>query len=362
MNASTSILRALLKRGDVLEQFSEAQTREVLRILEQANDEIVGKIASTKGAGTREWLGAVKADIDEIYRAAMERARVKSFGALHDLAEDELAVTAETLDRYVLGVSFTTPSTRGLWASVTALPAAEGSTLAELFDAMRIGSSQAVVQALQVGMAEGETIDQMVRRVRGEVVKPARWARDENGRRVRIPGEYSGGAMDTTTQGARALVRTATMHVSNAAREALYQANADIIKGYQYVATLDADDCIVCGAYDGTGYGLDEARPSLPLHPHCRCLYVPVLKSWQELGIALKEAPAGTRASMDGQVPENETYSDRLRKASPERRVAMLGPSRARLYEQGVPLSAMVEGGKILTLDDIAQRSKKGEA
>lgn len=362
MNASTKILRALLKRGDVLERFSEAQTREVIRILEKANDEIVGKIASTKGPGTKEWLGAMKADIDEIYAAAMDRARKYSMGELKALAEDELEVTDEIMNEYALGVSFKTPSTRGLWASITALPAAEGSTLAELFDALRIGSSKAVVQALQAGMAEGETVDQMVRRIRGEVVKPARWGRDEDGKRVRIPGVYKGGAMDTTTQGARALVRTATMHASNAARESFYQDNTDLIKGYQYVATLDADACLVCGAYDGRVYGLDEPRPDLPLHPNCRCLYVPVLKSWEELGIALKEAPPGTRASMDGQVPANETYADRLRKASPARRVAMLGPSRARLYEQGVPLSAMVEGGRTLTLDEIAQRNKKGAA
>ncbi len=355
MNASTSILKELLKRGDVLEQFTESQSIELLRILEQANDEIIGKIASTKGAYTKDWLTGLKEDIGEIYNSALNRYRVKLFGAMKDLTEDEIKAINKIIDSNIVGISLKTPSLNSLWASIVALPAAEGSTLAELFDAMKIGSTKEVVQALQAGMAEGETVEQLVKRVRGKAVKPARWIKNDKGKRVRVPGEYSGGAMDTTTQGARTLVRTAVMHVSNAARDEYYKKNSDLIKGYQYVATLDADACIACGAYDGKVYDVDEPKPELPLHPNCRCLYVPVIKSWKELGIDKEEYPQGTRASMDGQVPENETYEDRLKKASKERRIQMLGPTRARLYESGVPLTAMVDGGKILTIEALVK-------
>lgn len=83
-----------------------------------------------------------------------------------------------------------------------------------------------------------------------------------------------------------------------------------------------------------------------------------MLKSWKELGIDADELEPSTRASIDGQVAETTTFTDRLKSASKAQRVEMLGKARAQLYEQGVPLSAMVEGGKALTLAEIAERRK----
>lgn len=359
MNVSTKILNKLLERGDTLERFTDSQINDVLIILEQANSEIIGKIAATKGQMTREWLVALKEDIDQIYSSAMTRAKTKVFGQLKELAGYETEYTADILKQNTIGVSINTPGVTSIWASIVALPASDGLTLSELFDAMHIGSAKEVIKAIQVGMVEGETTEQLVRRIRGRAVKASYWTKDENGKRVRVPGVYEGGVMDTTTHGARTLVTTATAHVSNVARETLYQENDDLIKGYQYCATLDADTCLICGAYDVTTYDKDEPKPELPLHPNCRCFYAPVIKSWRELGIDKDEAPPGMRASMDGHVPETETYKDRLEKASPARRLAMLGPSRAKLYEQGVSLDKMVEGGQVLTLKEISDRMSK---
>ena len=209
--------------------------------------------------------------------------------------------------------------------------------------------------AIQISMTEGETIDQMVRRLRGRVVRRASW-RTVDGRRTYIPGTYSGGVMTLTTPQAEALARTAAMHVGNQAREAVYAANADLVKGYQRVETLDTKTCLICGVADGQVVKTGESRTMLPAHPNCRGVWVPVLKSWRELGIDADEVAPGTRASMDGQVPEYETWRDLLEKAGPARRVEILGPSRARLYAQGYPLDALVKDGRVVPLAELPKR------
>ena len=348
----------MIARADYLDGIERAELLKILPILEAAHDSVLGKIAKTRGKYTAEWLAEMAADLQEIYDAATAKAYGSIRGDLEKLAQAEGAWIDGEIGQAAAGISFTVPAPSLLWAAVEALPASNGATLEQLFQALSDTSRAAAYDAIAAGMIEGETVDQLTARLRGEVVKKATWKRID-GKRTYIPGIYQGGALeDVTTRQATMIARTAVMHVSNAARDQFYKANEDIIKGYQYVATLDLRTCLVCGNDDGRVFATDEPRPQLPRHPGDRCLYVPVLKSWQELGVDGPDLPRSTRASMDGQVADTITFSDRLKSASKAQRVEMLGKARAQLYEQGVPLSAMVEGGKALTLAEIAERRK----
>lgn len=88
---------------------------------------------------------------------------------------------------------------------------------------------------------------------------------------------------------------------------------------------------------------------------NCRCSRVPVLKSWKELAISLKEAPEGTRASMDGQVPASLTYGQWLKQQSTEVQDEALGKTRAGLFRSGkVEIDEFVsDTRKVLTLADL---------
>lgn len=121
-------------------------------------------------------------------------------------------------------------------------------------------------------------------------------------------------------------------------------------------------NCPMCGLEDGRIYGPDEPRPQLPAHPGCRGLYTPILKSFRELGFDAAELPPSTRASMDGQVAEYETYKDWLAKTTDARRIEALGPGRAALYKQGLGLDEMVKDGKLVPLKDLRAPAKKGRA
>ncbi len=145
-------------------------------------------------------------------------------------------------------------------------------------------------------------------------------------------------------------------HISSQAREITFAGNEDIIKGVQWVSTLDARTTEICMSLDGQVFSIGEG-PRPPAHVGCRSSIIPVLKSWKELGINLKEAPPGTRASMDGQVADTVTYPDWLKDQPASVQDEALGPARAELFRDGVPIERFVDDRfNPLTLDQIKTR------
>lgn len=98
-----------------------------------------------------------------------------------------------------------------------------------------------------------------------------------------------------TRREAVTLVRTYVQAANNGAMEAVYEKNSGIIKGFKRVETLDNRTCRICALADGTIYARDEERPRLPAHPRCRGVWLPLLKSWRELGIPIRELDEAAR-------------------------------------------------------------------
>lgn len=73
---------------------------------------------------------------------------------------------------------------------------------------------------------------------------------------------------------AHRLVRTETMHVLNTSSIEGYKASK--VKKVQFWAAEDERTCELCGKLHGKVYDLEHA-PVLPLHPNCRCTYLPVV-------------------------------------------------------------------------------------
>ena len=353
MNAPMKILSALLARDDYLESVTEVEFAAFLEILDASNTEILGKIAQANEWNS-ETLARIKAEIDEIYLVATQKIQRVLDSDMPGLASSELLFIGDTFSQAIPGIALVNPTALNLWASIKALPAVPGSTLANLLDGMKLSMSADVVEQIQLSVAESEGLPELVTRLRGAALRPAHWAMIE-GKRTYIPGQYKGGVMTVDTRQAEMIGRTAIMHIGTQAREMYYQANADLIKGFMRVETLDIATCIPCGVEDGRMYGVNEPRPQLPAHPSCRGLWLPILKSFRELGVNADELPETTRASMDGQVPAHETWTDRLAAASPDRRIAMLGVSRAKLYEGGMNLSQMVKDGKLVPLKELGK-------
>lgn len=147
-----------------------------------------------------------------------------------------------------------------------------------------------------------------------------------------------------------------------------YRENDDLIKSIRWLATLDTSTRPECRIRDGKQYSLDSHEPighEVPWRggpgkvlERCRCIALPVLRSWRELGIGVDEMPSGSRASMGGQVPANLYYPQWIETQSLDIQERALGRDRARLLRfGGLSYAALhADDGTYLDLGELRQR------
>jgi len=183
-----------------------------------------------------------------------------------------------------------------------------------------------------------ETLGDMVRRIRG----------------TRAKG-FTDGIMSITTREAEGLIRTSVINANNAARLEALQANADILDGIQWVSTLDGSTTPICQSLDGLVWDMeyepinhDTPWPGATAHWGCRSTQVPVVKEFNKQSKNKRDRiPESTRASMDGQVPEKETYDSWLKrkdKVDPAYVKKTLGPGKYKIWKsEGLSTRDMVD-------------------
>lgn len=94
-------------------------------------------------------------------------------------------------------------------------------------------------------------------------------------------------------------------------------------------------------------------------HWGCRSTSVAITKSWKELsGADVPEFSPATRASMDGQIPAEQVYSEWLKRQSAARQDEILGDTRgAMMRSGGLAWDQMFDRrGKWLTLEQLRER------
>lgn len=218
----------------------------------------------------------------------------------------------------------------------------QGKVMEDWWEDLTQDTQRRLHNQIGIGLAQGETTDQIVRRVRG----------------TQAAG-YRDGVLEATRSQVAAVVRTTTAHVTTQAREQTYREMSDVLDGVQWVATLDTRTCQVCGPLDGQKFKVGEG-PRPPAHWNCRCTTTPVTKSLASILGRRKRAGApepspSTRASMDGQVPETVTYDDWIARQPAAVQDEVFGPARGRLYRSGeITAKDMVtRTGRLRTLDEL---------
>lgn len=344
--ANENLLDATVRHEIGLRRYSNRTIREVISLLNRIDNRIVRELADRQ-IGDSSFtqrrlellLDAVRTIMVEGYKAATGRFDDE----LKALAGYEIEWQMDLLGRVPpLKLDIVTPGLSQVYAAVHSKPF-QGRIMREWYGDLEASAFKRVRDEIRMGYVEGRTNDQIIRSIRGTRTN-----------------QYRDGILEINRRGAETMVRTALNHTANTARAETYKQNANVIKGIQWVSTLDLRTSAVCRARDGKVYPVDSG-PRPPAHPNCRSTTVPVLKSWKELGINLKEAPTGTRASMDGQVPEDLTYSDWLRKQPKDVQDDVLGKTKAELYRKGdLNLDRFVDAsGEEYTLDELRKRERK---
>lgn len=331
-----AIQHALYRLG-----YANAVNRDVLVFLNQLEKDVVEKLAARlatanlkgvdKGPKTTQRMEETIEEIRNLTTNVYSKTHDHLKREFTDYASAEAKNEANSINRAVKAkVANKLPSPQLLNTIVTERPI-HGELLKPFVKRLGAGTADRVEQQIRLGMAAGEGVDKIVARVTG------------------VEG------FDRSKNAARAMVRTSVNSISNQARLETWRANSELIKGWQFTATLDSRTTPICASLDGKVFDLDDTAALPPRHPQCRSTTVAVTRSHEELGLKGKKYSAETRASMDGQVAAPTTFERFMKSKGEEFQDKILGATRADLWRRGkLNLNDFVRNySEVIPLDEL---------
>jgi len=379
-----------------LQRMARGEADQLLQLLRASDQELDGMIRATGGDWTRRRLAAVRQEITRLRQSSISSFGEGLNGLMGNTSNVELAAAEAIVSNVVpVEINFASPSpvqVRELVQGSAFGSVDQMHTLGEWIANLAQADQNRILGAVQAGVTNGETIQQIARRVQQ--------------------------ATDVTRTQADALARTAVNHASNTAREAFFEENADIISALRLVATLDGRTSPICRANDGkfrptTGTSFEGVptphleSPNLrpPLHVRCRSLLIAFLNDESiadQLAdierTTVRDTRTGRRRQLDfekqargrynaqrgdgdppwddlpadrkapyrrqvrdewaaeniGSVPAEMTYDEWLRKQPKRFQDEVLGPARAEKFREGVPMDKFIDrDGRLLSIDEL---------
>lgn len=338
MTANEDILNKQIQHAVSLERYKAGTLRKMIVQLNKTQDDLeellAKRLVKIKDRGydlgdtTTKRLTALLKEIKEQRQAIYTALNASLAGELIDFTVIEADFQKNVLN---VAVNVVAPSKSALRSVVLSQPF-RGRILKDWAEGLAANDVRRVSDAIKIGIVEGQTTDQIIRRIIG--TKTAR---------------YTDGILETSRREAAAVVRTAVAHTANRTRDELWRQNADILLGVQWVSVLDGRTSAICRARDGEIYPVNSGvRP--PAHWNCRSITVAYLGKVE-----------GTRVSSTGQVPAKTTYEDWLRRQPQEFQEDVLGVKKAKLFREGdLSLDRFVDrAGQEYTLDEVKVRNKQ---
>lgn len=375
-----------IRHAVYLRRYSAGVLRKIADLLEKADadlaDQLRKKLPALATGAAPDFTGdkykQLIADIKALRSGAMKSYRDLADAELKPLPKAEMDTEVQLLKAAIpMEVTFAEVSVDQLAAIVTSKPF-HGKLLKEWYSTVQAADQSRIQQALQIGLAGGETTDDIVRRVIGTRAN-----------------KYADGIVAATRRDAQAIVRTAVNHVSNEAREALWDENDDIITAKIWHATLDGRTTAICRARDGAmapvGNGklpkgailLSPPNATPPAHISCRSIMVayidgiglvgdrPFVRDTRtrdaretdfaaeakKSGRTIKEVRADWAEQNIGRVPASTNYQDFLKRQPVGFQNDVLGETKGTLFRKGgLTVQDFVDkNGAELTLPQLAK-------
>jgi SPP1 gp7 family putative phage head morphogenesis protein len=338
--AEQAIADKIIAHHIQLMRYTAGEKQKVFNILMQMQMELKAKLqnglTSYEKARVAKVLNQCTVLIDRYYSGIQTQMN------LTGLAKTEGEATVKAMASIGIEGSLPAPSVFKAMISDTLLT---GAPLADWWEKLGQDVSFKVVSQVRQGIAQGETLQDIITRVVGN------------------PKKGIAGVMEASRRNASTLVHDTVMRITNDAKMAVYRQNSDVVKGVEQLSTLDSKTSDICIAYSGAKWDLDgepiggttlpfDGGP--PRHPNCRSVLVPVLIPWKELGVNV-EPPKGTRASDLGPVPADMSFDAFLKRHDKEYQDELLGKGKADLWRSGkISLRDLIsQDGRPMTLKDL---------
>lgn len=299
-----------------LERLKSGEMRKINAAIVRFDKEIVSALRSLGDAPSKAALNAMLTRLRERMLTLSDDQLKNYMGTLKDFSEYAVQFNTATLNVIAPpNAPAVEPDALAAWASTLEAPIqATGSLMEPFVKTWGQSATRQVEGAIRTGYAQGQTTEQIVRKVRGTKAN-----------------NFKDGILgNATKREADAMVRTSLQQVSTEAKSAVFRENGDIIDGEQWISTLDSRTTEQCMSLDGLVFPVGEG-PRPPIHIGCRSTMIPVLKKIEGLDLS----QGLTRASADGPVDARQTYFDWLKGQSKDFQEDALGVTRAKLFRDG---------------------------
>ncbi len=169
---------------------------------------------------------------------------------------------------------------------------------------------------IQQGFAQGKTVNQMSLEIRGTKQQ-----------------KFKNGVLAKINRDNRAIIRTAVQHVASVGRTETMRQNSDLVKGYEWVSTLDSRTSSQCRSLDSRSFDIGGG-PLPPIHINCRSTTTAILDDrFNFLDENAKRPAVGEKKI--GQVAADKTYYEWLKTQSAKFQNSVIGVTRGKLLRNG---------------------------
>lgn len=327
---------------------------------------------SLTGQRGREWVRELEELVRGIRTPAWSAIMKSTVDEMREFIRGESAGAAFVIEGAIpTGFSMVMPSAQQLLSIVNSQPF-DGDTLKGWVNRTAAADVSRIVKAAKVGIVQGQPPTEIARHIAGT-------SKQVGNRAV----------MRKSFRDIESVLLTVTNGLQQQAKQALYEANADIIKEEIFLATLDSGTTFVCAGNDWKTF-IRGKGPIPPLHMRCRSLRVPRLNadalhkrgfdsSYEKL-LANEYAsanklpvintrsglPYGHKVKFDtfsrgrvrelvGQVPAETPFDSFLSRQSAAYQQNYLGPARWEMYKKGgIKMENFTnDQGAVLTLSEL---------
>lgn len=329
-----------------MEKYKNGQANEVIAMLDKANNELARYVKQTGGVYTKARYKEIAKKLADVSKKLKQK--VESGTDIDGLIEYELKKQKKLLDAVAKDIkpvkggkfNFLYPTVEQIKTSALFKPVdvKTGMTYETYLNGIENGLYNLWDAQIRTGYLTGMTTDQIVRNVMGGISQEAKITHAN--------------AMQALRNSIYGNTRTVLQSFATETRNRVFEENEDYFGDgetkykYEYLATLDARTCLVCGDLDGRLYEKIEDAPSLPQHRGCRCLLIPYFA-----------IEGDKRASKDGYLDDKLTYEDWLEKQDEETKREVLGATRYKLYKQNkADVTTFVDDNGVLGLDKLLDK------
>lgn len=317
----TFLQNASTRHAIFVNRFIGSQLKEILPFIERIQRETIAKIKNKNLTElSRFRLNALLVDLDGKLEAIHKKLGDKFTKNMVEFADYEADFSARMFTKGT-NVDFVTPSSRTIQAAVFTAPIVLTDKTLTIETALRQFSKRKrreLVNVIKDGVVSGKTDADIIADITHTTTKIQR-------------------------NHAASLVRTITNQVSSVARDATMMENRDLVKGYEWVSTLDGRTSSTCQSLDGRKFPMTSTvKP--PIHWSCRSTIIPTVRK----KYSVKDKVSSERPSVGSDGPStvhgNTRYNSWLKRQGNEFQDEVLGPAKGKLFrEGGLPVTKFVD-------------------